>query len=168
MRLKSGGPCWLRQMGTFGLHMAGVLPWLFLWARCASTIDFCPALAAPVSPVQIIISPHCPEPGQAVVMGRLSLCICLQQYEEPPFIALRRLIHLCYVLLHSYYLYRFTLLSFDVHYCFESKLSTSIVQQYVSYWLLIFVYEYKQGGNSKGSHSLKDGRNQLKISAFTL
>ena len=75
--------------------MTEVLPWLFRWACRASTIDFCPVLAAPVSPVQIIISPHCPYPGQAVVMGRLSLCLCLQQYEEPPVIALRRLIHHC-------------------------------------------------------------------------
>ncbi len=76
--------------------MTEVLPWLFGWACRASTIDFCPALAALVSPVHIIISPHCPEPGQAVVRGRLSLCLCLQplcpvlaapvspQYEEPP------------------------------------------------------------------------------------
>ncbi len=63
--------------------MTEVLPWLFRWARRASTINFCPVLAAPVSPVQNIISPRCPEPGQAVVMGRLSLCLCLQQYEEP-------------------------------------------------------------------------------------
>ncbi len=34
----------------------------------------------------------------------------------------------------------------------------SIVQQYVSYWLLIFVYEYKQGRNLKGSHMQPEGR----------
>ncbi len=65
-------------MGTFGLHMAGVLPWLFRWARRASTIDFCPALAALVSPVQNIIflakhfftvlAPIVQQTGQAVLI----------------------------------------------------------------------------------------------------
>jgi hypothetical protein len=30
----------LRQMGTLGEHMRGVLPWLVRWARHAGTIDF--------------------------------------------------------------------------------------------------------------------------------
>jgi len=30
--------------------MKGVLPWLVLWARRVGTIDFCPAMAAQVSP----------------------------------------------------------------------------------------------------------------------
>jgi hypothetical protein len=78
--------------------MTGVLPWLIRWARRASTIDFYPALAALVSPVQIIVSPHCPEPGQAVVMGRLShalrrlsttvtVCITSQLLPVPVYIA---------------------------------------------------------------------------------
>ncbi len=35
---RSGGPCWLlqlRQMGSQGVHMKGVLPWLVLWSRHA-------------------------------------------------------------------------------------------------------------------------------------
>ncbi len=37
-------------MGTLGEHMKGVLPWVVRWAHCAVTIDFCPALAALLSP----------------------------------------------------------------------------------------------------------------------
>ncbi len=38
--------------------MKGVLPSLVRWARCTGKRDFCPALAAPVGPVQnIFISP---------------------------------------------------------------------------------------------------------------
>jgi hypothetical protein len=61
-----------------GIHMTGVLPWLFRWACRASTIDFCPALAALVSPVQNIIffaarfftllAPIVRQAGQAVVI----------------------------------------------------------------------------------------------------
>ncbi len=32
------------------IHVKGVLPWLVPWARCASTIDFFPALSALVIP----------------------------------------------------------------------------------------------------------------------
>jgi hypothetical protein len=39
--------------------MKGVLPWLVRLARRAGTRDFCLALAAIVSPVQNILSPHC-------------------------------------------------------------------------------------------------------------
>jgi hypothetical protein len=45
----------LGQMGTLGVHMKEVLPWLVCWACRAGTIAFCPALAALVSPVQNII-----------------------------------------------------------------------------------------------------------------
>jgi len=37
--------------------MKGVRPWLVRWARRASTMDFCPALAVLVRPVQNIIFP---------------------------------------------------------------------------------------------------------------
>ncbi len=63
--------------------MKGVLPWLVLWTRRACTLDFCPALAALVSPVKNIIFltvhfftllvPIAQQPGQAGVLGRLSL-----------------------------------------------------------------------------------------------
>jgi hypothetical protein len=49
----------LRQMGTLGVHLKEVIPWLVSWSRRAGTIEFCPALTALVSPVQNIISlPH--------------------------------------------------------------------------------------------------------------
>jgi hypothetical protein len=63
-------------MGTQRLQMKGVLPWLVCGA----------ALAAPVSPVQntifpvhffTLLVPIAQQPGQAVVLGRLSLCISL-------------------------------------------------------------------------------------------
>jgi len=51
--------CWLlklRAMGTYGVQMKGVLPWLVLWARLAGTRDFIlPSLAALVGPVQNIL-----------------------------------------------------------------------------------------------------------------
>jgi hypothetical protein len=64
--------------------MIRVLPWLVRQARCASARDFCHALAAlVVSPVQNIIFltihfstllvPIAQQPGQAGVLGRLSL-----------------------------------------------------------------------------------------------
>jgi hypothetical protein len=65
--------------------MKGVLPWSVRWARRAGTIDFYFALAALVRPVQNIIFlgehfftllvPIAQQPGQAVVLGRLSLCL---------------------------------------------------------------------------------------------
>jgi hypothetical protein len=77
----------LRQMGTQGVHMKGVLPWLFRWACRAGSRDFCPALAALVSLVQNIFFlavhyftsfvPIPKQAGQAVVPGRLYLNICL-------------------------------------------------------------------------------------------
>jgi hypothetical protein len=45
--------------------MKRVLRWLVHWAPRAGTIAFCPALAALV--------PIAQQPGQAVVLGRLSL-----------------------------------------------------------------------------------------------
>ncbi len=46
----------LRQMGTQGVHMKGVFPWLVSWVLRASTTYFCPALAPLVAPVQNIFS----------------------------------------------------------------------------------------------------------------
>ncbi len=54
-----GGPCWLlklRWMGTQGLQMKGVLPWLVCWACLAGSRDFCSSLAALVGPVKNIFS----------------------------------------------------------------------------------------------------------------
>jgi hypothetical protein len=68
-------------------HMKGVLPWLVHWARCAGTMDFCPALSALVSLVQniifltahlfILLVPIDQQPGQVVELGRLTLCLWL-------------------------------------------------------------------------------------------
>ncbi len=56
-RQERGGP-WrllkLRQMGTQKIQMKEVLPSLVRWALHAGTSDFCPALVAPVGPVQNI------------------------------------------------------------------------------------------------------------------
>jgi hypothetical protein len=62
------------------------LGWL-RWARRDGTRDFCSALAALVSPVQNTITTHlftkftvvpiAQQPGQAAVLGRLSLCVYL-------------------------------------------------------------------------------------------
>ncbi len=74
-------------MGTQKLQMKGVLPWLVCGARRGDLIDFCPTLAALVSPVQNIIFltvhfftlvvPIAQQPRQVVVLGRLSLCLWL-------------------------------------------------------------------------------------------
>jgi hypothetical protein len=62
---------------------------LVLWARLAGTRDFYPSFAALVGPVQNILFlahfitfcvPIAQQPGQAVVLGRLSLGICLWIY----------------------------------------------------------------------------------------
>jgi hypothetical protein len=65
--------------------MIDVLRWLVRWTRRASSIDFGPTLAALVSPVRNIIFltghfftflvPIAQQPGQAGVLGRLSLCL---------------------------------------------------------------------------------------------
>jgi hypothetical protein len=67
-------------VGTLGVHRKGVLPWLLCWARHASTLELCPDLAQLVSTVQniIFLTSHfflLLVPGQAVVLGRLSLCV---------------------------------------------------------------------------------------------
>jgi hypothetical protein len=72
-------------MGTQRVQIKGVLPWLVRWTRRAGTIEFRPALAALVSPVQniIFLTVHfftllvsiAQQPEQAGVLGRLSLCI---------------------------------------------------------------------------------------------
>ncbi len=79
----------LRQMGTEGVHMKGVLPWSVRWAPRAGIRDFGPALAALVGPVQNIFStpdsfllclsgvPIAQLAGQDVVSRRLSLSKCL-------------------------------------------------------------------------------------------
>ncbi len=79
--------------------MKGVLPKLVCWARSAGTTDFCPALAALVSPVQNIISsprtlfhfisPSAQQPGQAVVLGRLSLCLWYKQWHVGKHVSTR-------------------------------------------------------------------------------
>jgi hypothetical protein len=78
-------------MGTQRGQMIGILPWLVCWTRRAGTIDCCLASASLVSPVQNIIIlalhfstllhtivPIAQQPGQAGVLGRLSLCLWLQ------------------------------------------------------------------------------------------
>jgi hypothetical protein len=76
-------------MGTQRGQMKGFssLGW-FVGLRRAGTIDFCPALAALVSPVKNIIFlpllfftllvPIAQQPWQAGVLGRLSLCLWVQ------------------------------------------------------------------------------------------
>jgi hypothetical protein len=67
--------------------MKWILSWLVRWARCPGTRYFCPALVAVVGPVQIIffltvqyfssLVPLAQQTGQAVVLGHLSLNVCL-------------------------------------------------------------------------------------------
>ncbi len=74
-------------MVTQRVKMKSVLPWLVPWALHVGTRDFCPALAALVSPEQNIFSspdtilihfvPIAQQAGQEVVQGRLSLNVCL-------------------------------------------------------------------------------------------
>ncbi len=45
-------------MGSYGVQMKGVLPWLVRRALRAGTRDFFPALASLVSPVENIFFPH--------------------------------------------------------------------------------------------------------------
>ncbi len=69
-------------VGTLRVPRKGVLPWLVCWARHASTIELCPDLAPRVTSqpskkyyfhyrtlFTLLV------PGQAVVLGRLSLCV---------------------------------------------------------------------------------------------
>ncbi len=77
--------------------MKGVLPWLVPWAGRSGTIDFCPALVDLVSPVQNIIYltahfftlvvPIAQQPGQAVVLGRLSLLVSPSIDMKMPWVA---------------------------------------------------------------------------------
>ncbi len=76
----------LRQMGTYGVQLKGVFPWLVCWARRASTRNFYPALSALASPVKKTFLtvhyfnlrvPIAQQPGQVVVQGRLSLSVYL-------------------------------------------------------------------------------------------
>jgi hypothetical protein len=69
--------------------MKRVLPWLVCWASRARTGDFCPALAALVGPVIknfLIVHyfnsfvPIAQQAGQAAVLGRLSVRMCLWSY----------------------------------------------------------------------------------------
>jgi hypothetical protein len=64
-------------MGTQGVQTNGVLPWPVHCAR-AGTRDVCPALAAVVA-VHYLSSfvPIAQQAGQAVVLGHLSLNVCL-------------------------------------------------------------------------------------------
>ncbi len=77
----------LKQLGSQRVHLNRVLTWLVRWSCRAGTRDFCPALAAPVGPVQNIsfLAVHnfnsfvliAKQAGQAAVLGRLSLSMCL-------------------------------------------------------------------------------------------
>ncbi len=81
-------------MGTQRVQMTGVLSWLVRWACRAGTRDFCPALAALVDPVQNMcfltvhyfnsFVPIAQQSGQAVVLGRLSLIMCVWVLPPPP------------------------------------------------------------------------------------
>ena len=69
-------------VGTLRVYRKGVLPRLVCWARHASTIELCPDLAPLVKRQPrkniIFITSHfftLLVPGQAVVLGRLSLCV---------------------------------------------------------------------------------------------
>jgi hypothetical protein len=74
-------------METQRVQMKGVIPWLVRWACHAGTRDFCPAPAALIGPVQNIfpspytislpLSPSPTKLGQAAMLGRQSLSMCL-------------------------------------------------------------------------------------------
>jgi hypothetical protein len=61
--------------------MKEVLSWLVRWACRAGTRDFCSALTALGGSVQNNLFPHSnffdQQAGQAAVLGRLSLIVCL-------------------------------------------------------------------------------------------
>jgi hypothetical protein len=66
--------------------MNWIFPWLVRWTRHAGTRDFCSALAALGGPVHIFFLtihsfnafvPIAQQAGQAAVLGRLSLSMCL-------------------------------------------------------------------------------------------
>jgi hypothetical protein len=74
-------------MGTQGVQKKEVLPWLVRWAPCAGTKDFCSALVDVVCPVHSMFFitvqyfsafvPIAQQAGRAVVLGHLSLNLCL-------------------------------------------------------------------------------------------
>jgi hypothetical protein len=74
-------------MGTQSVQLKGVLPGLVRWACRAGTRDFCSAFAALVGPVHdnffltvhyfISFVPIAQQAGEAVVLDRLSLSMCL-------------------------------------------------------------------------------------------
>jgi hypothetical protein len=69
-------------MGTQRVQMKGVLPLLVRLACFAGVRDFCSASAALVGPVKNIfflnsLVPIAHQAGQAIVLGRLSLSMCL-------------------------------------------------------------------------------------------
>ncbi len=74
-------------IGTQRVQLKRVLPWVVHWACRAVTRDFCSALAVLVGPVQNIFFltvhyfnsfvPIAQQAGQAAVLGRLSLNMCL-------------------------------------------------------------------------------------------
>ncbi len=77
-------------MGTQSVQMKGVLSWLVRWACRTGTRDFCSALAA-LYPVQNVFSLTVhyfnafvlvtQQAGQAAVLGRLSLSVCVSGNE---------------------------------------------------------------------------------------
>ncbi len=74
-RLESVGPCWLlKQMGTQVVQNERGPPFV-AWARYAGTRDFCPTLAALVSPVQFF-SPHCISVHLSPSLSQLSRQSC--------------------------------------------------------------------------------------------
>ncbi len=76
-----------KVMGTQRVQMKGVLPWLVGWACNAGASDFCPAFVCSIRPsAKYFFSHHtlfqciCPiaqQDGQAAVLGRLSLLVCV-------------------------------------------------------------------------------------------
>ncbi len=70
------------------IQIKGVLSWLVRWACRAGTRDFGSALAALVGPVLIVLNFNsfvsiAPHAGQAAMLGRLFLSVCLwfRQYQ---------------------------------------------------------------------------------------
>jgi hypothetical protein len=70
--------------------MKEVLPWFVHWVCRAGTRDFCIAFAILIGPVIFFSSPYTThfnafvpivqQAGQAAVLGRLSLSMCLRSY----------------------------------------------------------------------------------------
>ncbi len=89
-RLEMGDPCWLlklRWMGIQRVHMKGDLPWLVRWACRAGTIDFFPR--------RTVFFPIAHQAGQAAVLDRLSLRVCLWYGRPLSFYNLRFCIATC-------------------------------------------------------------------------